>query len=161
MKNTKGFTLLELLIAATIIGILAVYATISYRNSEAETRIAAAKARTEVLAGAVQRFRLEYETGAAFSGEMDDVSNPGAACSISATTPDKLITCHFVENGGWNDDMVSFYVCNGKTGNCASSPVAAPLACMQGKNHSHLPNQYKTGYLYCVSAVSRGEVLGS
>ena len=56
----KGFTLVELLVAATIIGILAVFATNSYRNGVAETRWAQAKANLDQLAAAVQRVKLDY-----------------------------------------------------------------------------------------------------
>lgn len=55
-----GFTLLELLIAAAIIGILALFATVSYRNSTAQTRVAQARAVTQSLAMGNYRAHIDY-----------------------------------------------------------------------------------------------------
>ena len=70
MKNKNGFTLLELLIAATIVAALTVVSTVYFRNSVAETHIHAAKVRTEVLAEAVKRFRLDYGASNLGNGEF-------------------------------------------------------------------------------------------
>lgn len=60
MKNNyKGFTLVELLVAATIIGFLAIVATTSFRNSAAETRWTQAKALTNQLASAAEALTTE------------------------------------------------------------------------------------------------------
>ena len=169
MKNKKGFTLLELLIAATIIGILTVMATVSYRNSGADVRVAGAKARTDMLAGAVQRFRLDHPN-VTMSGALNNLSGT-TSCSINATTATKmLIACDYLEDGGWLDDYFIFYVCSGNEtpdGDCknqnGSDVVGTPLACMKGRDHPRLPNHYHSskGYIYCVSADSKGENLGS
>lgn len=67
MKNNyKGFTLVELLVAATIIGFLAIVATTSFRNSAAETRWTQAKALTNQLASAAEALTTE-RNGAYFS----------------------------------------------------------------------------------------------
>ena len=66
----KGFTLVELLVAATIIGILMVFATNSYRNGVAETRWAQAKGNVDQLAAAVLRARIEYPASAVFSSAV-------------------------------------------------------------------------------------------
>ena len=58
--NRAGFTLLELLIAAAIIGILALFATVSYRNSAAQTRVAQARAVTQSLAMGNYRAHIDY-----------------------------------------------------------------------------------------------------
>lgn len=158
MKNKQGFTLLELLVAATIIGILAVFATTSYKNSAADARIAAAKTRTEALAGAVQRMRLEYPAFKAVSGQMQDTSST----SCSYTVPTGLISCGFLGNNGWNKDTyMTYWVCNGKSGECTNSPATDPLACMLSTNDAKLPARYKSGYIYCVSAVDKKETLAA
>ena len=161
MKNKKGFTLLELLIAATIIGGLAVMATVSYRNSAAEARIQAAKIRTEVLATAI----LQFQTAGGTVSEEGTMTNvTGGACSntVNATS---LIGCGYLDNGGWDDAYVIYYICNGRAGNCNISSAIlphAPLACMTGKStQPKLPDKYKNGYLYCVSAIGSGEYAGS
>lgn len=166
MKNKKGFTLLELLIAATIVGALAVLATVSYKNSLVETRLQAAKARTEVLAGAVQRFRLDYGAGKLGSGlELRRLDTKGS-CSPSNSVVSSLINCDYVENdGGWDDVYFKYFVCNGsKTADtpCANSSINNPLACMSGQSfQSKLPAKYKGTYAFCVSNIESGEHLGS
>ena len=154
MKSKKGFTLLELLVAAAIIGMLAVFATISYRSSQIETEMAHAKGRTRVLAGAVQRFRLEYPRPEHFSGIVLDRSAVSNACQPNNANLDQLFNCQLLENGGWTSEFVEYYVCNGKTGDCGTSPINDPLACMKGKDHPRMPDQYRTseGFIYCVSA---------
>ncbi|WP_428075826.1 type II secretion system protein [Candidatus Avelusimicrobium luingense] len=162
MKNKKGFTLLELLIAATIIGAMAVFATISYRSSEADARIAAAKAKTEVLAGAVQRFRLEFPY-AALGNSV--ITNTTATCpdsmpytqSLSATT---LISCGLLDNGGWTNDFVEFTICGiPSNGGICAALTGSTGACMTGKSsNSRVPDRYRwsstigNSYWYCVKS---------
>lgn len=161
MHNKKGFTLLEILVAGTIVGIMAVFATISYKNSVADARMEAAKSRVEVLAGAVQRFRIEYP-----NPEFDS-SNAKMSDVISTTCAENelplgLISCGFLGNGGWSDGYVEFFVCNEKKeGSCASSPIEKPLACMTGRDVEKQVARYKNGYIYCVSATEKGETLGA
>lgn len=144
MKNNNGFTLLELLVAATIIGVLAVFATVSYKNSAADARMAEAKARANALAGAIQRFKIEY---------------PALTLSKS-----NLYSKGFGENYTWDDtDYVSYSICagnepvNAAMGNCAGTPVANPRACVKGKDLAKQVARYKSGYMYCVSDVAAKE----
>ncbi len=168
MTNKKGFTLLELLIAATIIGTLAVLATVSYRASEADAHVAAARTKVDVLASGVQRFSLEYENAKALTGEIGNLAGVGNCDPVSVTSSGSnpatiLISCDFVDNGGWNNPYFHFYVCGGTPDSCASQTtgVSSPLACMKGKGHSRLTDQYQSDYWYCVSATTSGEHFSS
>ena len=58
--NQAGFTLLELLIAAAIIGILALLATVGYRNSIAQSRVAQARGVVQSLAMGNYRAHIDY-----------------------------------------------------------------------------------------------------
>ncbi len=159
MKNNKGFTLLELLVAATIIGILAVFATTAYKNSAADARVAAAKARTEALAGAVQRMRIEYPAFKNVSGKMQDTAS--TTCTSAYTYG--LVSCGFLGNSGWTTDTaMTYWVCDeSKSGGCAASSINKPLACMVSKGDAKLPARYGTGYIYCVSATENKETLAA
>lgn len=168
MKRKNGFTLLELLVAATIISALAVLATVSYRASVSEARIQAAKGRTDMLAMAVQQFRLDYGASKLGSGmEVRRLETPGA-CAPSSSKISSLFECGYLENdGGWDDLYVEYFVCNGnKTAStpCAKSTISAPLACMSGRNsQSKLQAKYKysNGYVYCVASNAAAEKMGS
>lgn len=166
MKNKRGFTLLELLIAATIVGLLAVFATISYRNSAAEARMESARTRTRALAGAVQRFRLEYPVANVMSGEMGNVAEAGTCPAMTGAenVPQTMILCGFLENGGWSDEWVQFFVCNGRTEPdiCSTPPDGfVPLACMTGRNNNpRVLDRYKTNYSFCVNATGERETFG-
>ena len=130
-KNNKGFTLLELLIAATIIGILAVLATVSFRNSAGDTRVAGAKAKLNALGGAVQRFKLDPQ-----------------ACPEGYLSINSLVSCGFLEVNNFNEDTYfSYAICETSPGSCPSSSY---LACMTGRS-SKLPKRYlgSSGYSYC------------
>ncbi len=147
-KNHKGFTLLELLIAATIIGILAVFATISYRNSAADARVAEAKSKLDMVGWAVQRYKLD----------------PSACLAINSQeklTVENLAACGYLEKDVLEeDDYFLFQVCNGLDSLC---PDDTYLACMSGKNNK-LPNRYLSthNYRYCADATGKPvETLGA
>jgi len=125
MKNRKGFTLVELLVAATIIGALAVFATISYRQSAMESRWAAARARADMLWGAMQRFMtdngIDHTYAVGGNGIMTDLSpsedgkcpiHVGFATPSRIIYPQWLIKCGYVENGGWSDSTWVYSLCD-------------------------------------------------
>lgn len=144
-RSKRGFTLLELLIAATIIGILAVLSTVAFRSSAGETRVAGAKSKLEMLAMAVQRYKMDPK-----------------ACSIitsnSSLTVSNLVSCGYLENLNFSgDSYFSFYICASGSG----CPNASYLACMTGYN-SKLPSRYLSGYSYCLDEAGRAvETMGS
>ena len=160
MQNKKGFTLLELLIAATIIGILAMYATISYRNSEIETRMAAARGKLEFVAAEARQFQLEG--GGTVRGTLHNPTTAGPFCGAS---PNDF--CLKVGNNGWNDPFVAFELCgdgrNTWGTSCDNASVPSAIACLIGKDHARMPNRYRTsqGYRYCVGLTQKKEVFGS
>lgn len=156
MKKNAGFTLLELLIAATILGIMAIYAAVSYQNSMADTRLAAARGRLDVLAAAVQRYQMDY--GAIDGGQVVDVIN-----QVSCSANPNLFNCGFLENGGWSDGYVRFYICdNSTTGKCfvdsadsvsVTATVTNPFACVKTISTAKWPKRYQN-YTYCASATA-------
>ena len=84
--NRAGFTLLELLIAAAIIGILALFATVSYRNSTAQTRVAQARAVTQSLAMGNYRAHIDYPS-ISFDGDRirDNVQGTTGTSFVNGT----------------------------------------------------------------------------
>lgn len=84
MLTTKGFTLIELMIAVAIVGILAGIAYPSYQDSVRESRRADAKGALLGFANAMERHFTENNTylGAATGG-----GNTGAPAIFSQTSP--------------------------------------------------------------------------
>lgn len=161
MRYRKGFTLLELLIAAAIMSALAILATSSYRKSVAETRIQDAKNRLQAVAGAMHRFMLDHPN-ATYAGadELLYLTTDQDTCSKSpAFSAAKLIQCGYLENRQWSDNYIVFVTCGGaKSGSlCENSTLSFPLACMSGRNAS-FGDRYlmSKGYRYCLD--SSGEV---
>ena len=147
MLKKQGFTLMELLIAATIISILLVFATVQYRNSAAETRWNQAKSRLDQLANAVQRAELDYD-GIVIQGQMHNSDSP-TSCTLNqpGNDPYKLIGCGYLENGMWSDPYFAYYACRG-AGDSSTCKNNA-LACVRGIVGSKLPSAYQS-YMYCV-----------
>lgn len=112
MRNfQKGFTLVELLIAASIVAILAMFSTVAYRNSAWETRLEGAKARANMLAGAYMRFMAENPGWYIQESKMSDtIGSEEAVCSLGRDgapgepSAPLLISCGYVERQGWGSD---------------------------------------------------------
>ena len=146
-KNNAGFTLLELLVAATIIGILAVFATVAYKNAAASTRAAGARAKVDALAWAQQRYLLDP-----------------AACPSYVDTTNKITAledCNLLEGKViLNDEYFTFALCEGSSCSAAQN-MQNPLACVFGKDNKKMPAKYAKNYWYCVSETARTEHLGN
>ncbi len=165
MHSNKGFTLLELLIAAAIIGSLVVLATSSYRSNMAETYLAAAKGQTEMLGEAARRFVLENRVSSRTAGKMETLadSNDRSKCKLNKLDINSLIYCEYVENSGWDNPYFNFYICTGNNNCSASSTVTnkigVPLAYMKGTGHARMPDKYGENYRYWVGTLGTYEVL--
>lgn len=155
MKNKNGFTLMELLIAATIVGILSLVATVSYQNSMAENRIANAKAKVDQIVNAIQRYEYEHSGTINIAGELGDIGTGAVSCSSSTKDYQVLIACGLLDRNGWNDPYVKYYICNkSKSDNCSGSKIDAPWACMKMQG-SKLPQKYQN-YMYCATPIAKG-----
>lgn len=149
--NQKGFTMMELLIAAAIIGMLAVFATRSYRNTLGEAYIEDGKNRVRAVATAVQRFRMDYP-GYSFGGGENLVKGK-AACSVGvAGTAQVLVNCGYLDDRPWSDAHISIEVCGiSTTKQCGKATLSGRLACLTGADSKFPEYNGKNKYIYCVS----------
>ena len=99
--NKNGFTLLELLIAAALIGVLAMFATQAFRASASDIRIEDVKARALLLQMAAERYYLEYPGATSFrtgsNNALTPFLSPGNTCYTNTATPQNLVDCGFLE----------------------------------------------------------------
>lgn len=159
----KGFTLVELLVAATIIGFLVVFATVQYRNSVAEARWTRAKAQTDQLAAALERLWIDYPHVAFNSGQMQN-KGTNEACNLfigktGAVSLTQLIACGYLENSDWDSGYFRFYSCAHTAvpwPECGNNSIYS--VCMAAKNTASLPSVYKTKK-YCVDLSGVGHEL--
>ena len=157
MLQEKGFTLMELLVAATIISILLVFATVNYRNSAAETRWEQAKARLSQVTNAIQRAELDYD-GVTFIGKLDNLtsSSHDYTCALSnqEVSTNELILCGYLENTVWDDNYFEYYGCssNNDNVNCKTGMKA----CVKVAPGAKVPAGYLS-YMYCESSTGRQE----
>lgn len=99
MKNKNGFTMLELLIAAAIIGTLALFATQSFRKTAANVRVEEAKARAQMVSAASYRFVLDHPNATLGEDPFSAAVRPARreSCSPTTFTLQNLIDCGYLE----------------------------------------------------------------
>lgn len=122
LTRKNGFTLLELLIAAVIIGALAVFASITFRRSASDIRVQDAKVRAQVIAVAARMFKENYP-GVTFdtthnmtSAQMTDkkltLNDAGTDTDCSPYAQDvslqTLVSCGYLENRRYVDPNFFF-----------------------------------------------------
>lgn len=151
LHSVAGFTLLELLIAATIIGILSVFATVGYRNSVAETRIAEGRAKVRSLALANYRAHIDYPNISFGNDDMSDdvfvVGGNGDVCKRSfASNPNAQWPASCLVANGYVDQL-------GFSGYFKYTVEGTSSACMTG-NNSKLGSKYNGKKIYCYDAAT-------
>ena len=105
MNDKKGFTLLELLIAAALMGVLAMFATQAFRASASDVRLEDAKARAALLFSAAQRYYIEYPDALPFNKTSNDDEGisflkPGACQAVGVSKSaevQNLVNCGLLE----------------------------------------------------------------
>jgi len=70
-RSHSGFTLIEILVATTILGILMAIVTISFQAANRNARDTRRQADLEEIRGAVERYRLQESTYPGDTGERD------------------------------------------------------------------------------------------
>ncbi len=148
--HKKGFTLLELLMAAAIISALAVVATATYRAKILDGYAADAKNQARVVAMAVRLFELEYSVRLGDS-EMPNVPVTRVTCAPSNSAEDSatvmMVSCGFLENRGWGvKEKFSLEIDKTHT---------PTRVCVSGA--AELPIQYR-GQFVCIDSVTGEEV---
>ncbi|MBP5429724.1 MAG: prepilin-type N-terminal cleavage/methylation domain-containing protein [Elusimicrobiaceae bacterium] len=164
MKNTNGFTLLELLIAAMLVAVLAMFATLAFRQTSSDIRLQDAKNRADYIAVAMQRFWMDNSGSLASQDYI--LSNPAtpavpANCDASIVFPtsvgslQNLVDCGYLEYRAYLDANFTFqYKYQG-----GSTPA---LICVCGAS-GKLSAKYKCseGYSYCTDGENHTEQFGS
>lgn len=106
MHNQNGFTLLELLVAAIIVGALVVFATQTFRKVSSQTRVEDAKARAKVVAMSTRRFLFDYPAAKANVAKNEDdekyfigIVNPAneEQCYHNQLSAQILVNCGYLE----------------------------------------------------------------
>ena len=150
--HKKGFTLLELLMAATVIAALASIATASYKAKMADAYVEDGKNQARALATAVRLFELEYpsvvvreEDG--LQGSLGTIPDSCAPTEETAASPAMMVACGFLENRRWGNDRVSLTI-KAKAGSTAT------VVCVNGVEK--LGSRYNGQKIFCVNP-ARGE----
>ena len=126
LHKKSGFTLVELLVAAVIIGVLVVFASQSFRHSSSDIRVQNALAKAKVVAMAARMFKEDH-ANASFTS--DPLQNPlyenigSEACDTTGTvTLQTLISCGYLEDLGYvdKDFAYNFDTCAGGLCVCIS-----------------------------------------
>lgn len=112
MYNKNGFTLLELLIAAALVGVLAMFATQAFRASASDIRVEDAKARALLLANAAEQYFIENSEAAFATGSAENPIKDFVApvtCNTSDSTAQQLVNCGFLEYRQVKDNNVNMW----------------------------------------------------
>lgn len=151
---------MELLIAATLLSILAVFATSAYRNSTRDTRLQDLKNKTRVMAYGMQRYLEENPNFQNNLWQHRPLSHydkyPG---DLKHEMPGLY---SFIDRDKLRDAYWHFFICNGQLDSKSSCYYTAdkdfePFVCLNQREYSKrsdpmFDNSYTYGsYEFCIS----------
>lgn len=76
LRRVRGFTLIELMVAVAVVGIISAVAYPSYVDSVRKSKRASAKAKMTEVAGRLEQFRSEGAGAATYTSALADLQYP-------------------------------------------------------------------------------------
>lgn len=149
MKN-KGFTLVEVLVCVIIVMILATYSVLKYTETIYEGENRKAKAQMEVIAGAYNRYLMEYpEDADALSGKMYLINDDCAGKKADGSAGKFACGKQFL--GG----KYEFFL--GKPTNLESPACDSSFVTMKPKEGAKVGAKYESGYCAYIDRFGRAK----
>ena len=165
MNKKNGFTLLELLITATLLSILAAFAIGSYRTSMFQARLEDYKNRTRAAAYAIQQYMEEGGSPANFDATMTvdvAIENNGPVARFF----DKKYKTQAYSPEGWSVNLCTWKDDEGEViGNCKNigGEDTGSLTCLQWISDETAPERFKKegrdGIVFCVSEIAEKQFI--
>jgi len=156
--NSKGFTLMELMVVVLIVGILATVAVPSYKKTRESSHAAEAITVLQQLSMAQRQLSREnlalINTG---SGAMTNSVNTGTCPSAGKPANEaELIACNYLAKNTWEGGDYKFYLgARNCTSKCGS---ITPVACAERDSSAESPySEWK----YCADSVGTCYAFGT
>lgn len=132
MKKTQAFTLVEILVVATIIGVLATVGVVSYSRFAMQSRDARRRADLESIRTAVEQYRSinnTYPATLTFGGSLCDPAGCATGTYMSKVPTDPKTAQSYYFTGTANDYTLGAYIESGSSGSCGSCVIATCNLC--------------------------------
>lgn len=121
-RNLGGFTIIELLIVITVIGILAAIGVVSFSSTQAKSRDSQRSSKTTIITDALEKYyneNGEYPTCAAISQNSNTVAttilkgiDPNALTAPTASSGTNSISCSSIPSS--SNDVFAYMANNGQ-----------------------------------------------
>jgi len=175
LSNRRGYTLMELVIAILIVGILASFAVPQYLRTIEGGKYDDAVALVNQIGMTNRMFALDH-SGVYVAGQFlgNSCGCTSTTCSNYAVpaspgpfgTPCALVCCNYLGDQDWSAKPYDFYACdpasNGGGGPCATptNPVSGATRVTSGANGTNI-SPYKTWGVYMNTTGTISNVTGA
>lgn len=123
MAYRKGFTLIELVVATLVLGILVAMAVPRYQKTVEVSKATNSMTLTVMLGSAHRQYMLD-NPGSPLSGRIDNACN-NVSCE-AAKGACRLVACGYAARQDWEQLAYDFFACdNGIGGDCCLPGAAA------------------------------------
>jgi prepilin-type N-terminal cleavage/methylation domain-containing protein len=107
-RRLAGFTLIELVVATAVIGLVAAFAIPQYVTAVEKNKADLAVSRLQMVAKASQMRHVDHPGLWAANGQPIDNSCNATACDAASTSPCMLVACGYLPKDDWDGDPYRF-----------------------------------------------------